>query len=445
MSRVATASAVGTVIEFYDFTVFATAAALVFNKVFFPSLGPAAGTAIALATFGVAFVVRPFGAVLFGHFGDRLGRKNTLVATLVLMGLATVGIGVLPTAGAIGPAAAILLVVLRCVQGLAMGGEWAGASLVTTENAPPDKRGLFGMFPQLGPSIGFILSTATFLLTALTMSDAAFLSWGWRIPFLASAVLIIVGLVVRATLEETEVFQSSVVAAAAVVKLPVVSLFTRQWREVVLATGSCIAVFGLFYVGITYLTTFGTQNLGLTRTAVLLVGIAGAASLGLTTVLSAMWSDRIGRRAVLLIGNGLSLVVSLALFPIIEGGTVLAFLVGVVVLQAAVGVTYGPLGAYLPELFAPRYRYTGAGLSYNLATVLGGALTPLIASELIARFGTFTVGLYLAGLCAVTVVAILLSRETRSTGRTADPVDESGRDEVPLPFDAVPEAPTNAR
>jgi MFS family permease len=178
---------------------------------------------------------------------------------------------------------------------------------------------------------------------------------------------------------------------------------------------------------------------------VLLVGIAGAASLGLTTVLSAMWSDRIGRRAVLLIGNGLSLVVSLALFPIIEGGTVLAFLVGVVVLQAAVGVTYGPLGAYLPELFAPRYRYTGAGLSYNLATVLGGALTPLIASELIARFGTFTVGLYLAGLCAVTVVAILLSRETRSTGRTADPVDESGRDEVPLPFDAVPEAPANAR
>lgn len=228
MGRVATASLVGTVIEFYDFTIFGTAAALVFDKIFFPTLGTAAAIAVALATFGVAFIIRPFGAVLFGHFGDRLGRKNTLVATLLLMGLSTVGIGLLPTAETFGPMAAVLLVILRCVQGLAMGGEWAGASLVTTESAPAHERGKYGMFPQLGPAIGFLLSSATFLITSSTLTNAEFLSWGWRIPFLTSAVLIVVGLIIRITLEETDVFQHKVVEKSGVVKLPVVELFTTQ-------------------------------------------------------------------------------------------------------------------------------------------------------------------------------------------------------------------------
>lgn len=415
LGRVATASAVGTAIEFYDFTVFGTSAALVFNKIFFPSLGSGAGTAVALATFGVAFVVRPFGAVLFGHFGDRLGRKNTLVATLLLMGLATVGIGLLPSAVVAGPAAAILLVILRCVQGLAMGGEWAGASLVTTENAPANMRGKYGMYPQLGPAIGFLLSSITFLGTSLKLSNAEFLSWGWRIPFLMSAVLIVIGLVVRIALEETADFQKAVCDEPTVVRFPIVELFREQSREVLLASCSTIAVFGLFYLGITYMMSYGTQNLGLDRVTVLLVGMAGAVSLGVTTILGALLSDRIGRKNTLLIGNALCLLAALCLFPLLSAGTAGAMLLGMVVLQAAIGLAYGPLGAYLPELFAPRYRYTGAGLAYNIATVLGGAITPFVASQLVDRFGTVSVGIYMAALCVISLIALAFSRESRRT------------------------------
>lgn len=415
MGRVATASLVGTVIEFYDFTIFGTSAALVFDKIFFPSLGTAAAIAVALATFGVAFVIRPFGAVLFGHFGDRLGRKNTLVATLLLMGLSTVGIGLLPTAETVGPMAAVLLVILRCVQGLAMGGEWAGASLVTTESAPAHERGKYGMFPQLGPAIGFLLSSATFLITSSTLTNAEFLSWGWRIPFLTSAALIVIGLIIRVTLEETDVFQHKVVEKSGVVKLPVVELFTTQRRELVLATGSTIAVFGLFYLGITYLMSYGTLNLGLNRTTVLLIGMAGGVSLAVTTILGAVWSDKIGRKRVLIIGNSLCLMAALGLFPLIQGGGTVALLAGVIVLQAAIGLAYGPLGAYLPELFAPRFRYTGAGLSYNIATVLGGAITPIVATQLLERFGPLSIGIYMAALCGISLLALLLSKETRSS------------------------------
>jgi MFS family permease len=224
MGRIAAASAIGTVIEFYDFTIFGTAAALVFSKVFFPALGTAAGTLVALATFGVAFIIRPFGAILFGHFGDRVGRKNTLIATLLLMGVATVGIGLLPTAQDVGPLAAVLLVALRCVQGLAMGGEWAGATVVTAESSPDHRRGYYGIYPQLGPALGFLLSSATFLLTSLTMSEAEFVAWGWRIPFLASAVLIVVGFVARMALEEPKAFQEAQQKMQAVRKLPVAEL-----------------------------------------------------------------------------------------------------------------------------------------------------------------------------------------------------------------------------
>jgi len=420
MKRVAVASTVGTVIEFYDFTIFGTAAALVFSKVFFPSLGSAAATAVALATFGVAFVIRPFGAILFGHFGDRFGRKNTLVTTLLLMGLATVGIGLLPTAHDIGAWAAILLVLLRCVQGLAMGGEWAGATVVTAESAPADRRGYYGMYPQLGPAIGFALSSATFLLTTMTMSDAAFLSWGWRVPFIASAVLIVVGFIARMALEEPEESKKALSANQGVRKLPVAELFRDQAKQVALATGATIAVFGLFYFAIVYLASYGTQVLKLGKTEVLLIGIAGAVSLAIATMLGAIWSDKVGRKKVLSIGNAVCLVTALCLFPAIAAGGSAALLVGVVILQAGIGLAYGPLGAYLPELFAVRYRYTGAGLAYNLATVLGGALTPIIASQLIERFGSYSVGFYTAVLCAVSLVALVVSKETHAHARSTD-------------------------
>jgi len=415
MGRVALASAIGTIVEFYDFTIFGTAVALVFSKVFFPSLGAAAATALALATFGVAFLVRPFGAVFFGHFGDRFGRKNTLVATLLLMGLATVAIGLLPSAETIGAAAPILLVVLRCVQGLAMGGEWAGATVVTAESAPAHRRGLYGMYPQLGPSLGFLLSSATFLLTSVAVTEQELLAWGGRVPFLASAILIVVGLAARVALEEPKSFEQSVSKDSGVRKLPVVDLFREQTKELVLASGSTIAVFGLFYLAITYMASYGIQTLKLGTSTVLLIGMAGGVSLAVTTVLSAMWSDKIGRKRVLMIGNALCLLATAALFPIINHGTAGALLLGVVLLQGAIGIAYGPLGAYLPELFAARYRYTGAGLSYNIATVIGGALTPIIASQLIQRFGTLSVGIYTAALCIVSLVALALSKETRVT------------------------------
>lgn len=423
MGRIAAAGAVGTVIEFYDFTIFGTAAALVFSKVFFPSLGTAAATAVALATFGVAFVIRPFGAIFFGHFGDRIGRKKTLVITLLLMGVSTVCIGLLPSADSIGPAAPILLVFLRCVQGLAMGGEWAGATVVTAESAPSNRRGLYGIFPQLGPSLGFLLSSATFLLTSMTMSNEAFLAWGWRVPFLASAVLVLVGLIVRSTLEETASVDQLAGKGPGVRKLPVVELFRKQTKELVLATGSTIAVFGLFYLAITYITTYGTTTLGLSKTEVLLIGMAGGVSLAVTTLLSGIWSDRIGRKRALMIGNAACLVAALALFPIISVGSAGALLVGVVLLQGGIGLAYGPLGAYLPELFAEQFRYTGAGLSYNMATVFGGALTPIIASQLIERFGPLSVGFYIASLCVISLMALGFSRETHGTqpSDAADP------------------------
>lgn len=413
MRRVAMASMIGTTIEFYDFTVFATAAALVFSQVFFPALGDSAGLAVSLATFGVAFVARPFGAILFGHFGDRIGRKNTLVWTLMLMGTATLCIGLLPTAESIGPLAAILLVFLRLVQGLALGGEWAGASLLMAENAPASKRGLYGLFPQLGPAFGFILSSATFLITASVMSTEAFLSWGWRIPFLASAALIVVGLFVRLSLEETVSFQKAVAEGRTrVARIPLHDLIRHQWRELALATGGSVAIFAFFYMAVAFLGAYGQSQFGFTRNFVLIAGIIGGVSLATTTIASAIASDVWGRRRVLLGGNIGLLVMSVALIPILNMGSKASFVLAAVLLQAVVGVAYGPMATFLPELFSTRYRYTGAGLAYNMASVLGAALTPLIAVRLNDQFGPGAIGLYLFAVSLVTTVSLYKCRET---------------------------------
>jgi MFS family permease len=413
MRRVAVASAVGSIIEFYDFTVYATASALVFSKAFFPSLGAAAGSVVALATFGVAFVMRPLGALLFGHVGDKIGRKTTLVWTLILMGLATVGVGLLPTAASIGIAAPILLTILRCVQGLAMGGEWAGASLMTAENAASHQRGRYGIAPQLGPSFGFILSSLTFLAISLTLAPAAFASWGWRLPFFASAILIIVGLVVRFTLEETPEFSDAKrQERPSSDRFPVVELFSRQWRELALATGATTAIFALFYIAVAYIPSYATSTLKIPQSAVLIAGIAGGIALTVTVVVSAIWSDHAGRKKVLIVGNFCLLAAALAVFPILSATSFASLLVGLIVLQAAVGLAYGPLAAYLPELFATRHRYTGAGLAYNFATVLGAAVSPLISDLLIRQVGLGMLMVYLAAVCVVTLVCLFFSRET---------------------------------
>ncbi|OEU86852.1 MFS transporter [Streptomyces abyssalis] len=412
MSRIAVASLVGTTIEFYDFFIYGTAAALVFESVFFPALGTAAGTAAALATFGVAFVARPFGSVLFGHFGDRLGRKKTLVSTLLLMGLATVAVGLLPSTESIGAAAPVLLIALRICQGVAVGGEWAGATLLTAENAPREKRGFYALFPQLGPSLAFMLSSATFLVITLSMSKASFAAWGWRIPFLISIVLVVVGLYVRLRIEESAVFTATAVDRRSD-RLPIAAALTRQPREILFGAGAVVMTFAFFYVSMTYLTTYGVEKLGLSLSTVLSIGIVAGLAFAVTTVIGSVCSDRFGRRKVIMTANALAVPVALALFPILDLGTPTAFAVGMCLPLAVVGLGYGPAGALLPEIFSTRHRYTGAGIAYNLAGVLGGAVTPLVSSQLAVSFGGSAMGFYLAAIGLVSLLSILALRESK--------------------------------
>ncbi|MDD7916178.1 MFS transporter [Actinomycetospora callitridis] len=421
MRRIAIASMTGTVIEFYDFFIYGTAAALVFNKVFFPSLGAAAGTALALATFGVAFVARPFGSVLFGHFGDKLGRKRTLVTTLLVMGLSTLAIGLLPTTGAIGIAAPILLVLLRILQGLAVGGEWAGATLLTAENSPGKMRGKYALFPQLGPSLAFALASATFLTTALTMSNEAFLAWGWRVPFIGSVVLVAVGLYVRLAITETAAFMAREKTTST--RMPVMEVLSTHTGRVLLGAGSTMAVFAFFYIGVTYLTSYGTQELGLPRTTVLAMGIIGGLVFAATTIVGAILSDRVGRRKMIIIGNASAIVGGIIAFPILDIGTAWAFGLGLSLVLGVVGIAYGPQGAQLPELFPTHYRYTGAGLSYNLAGVLGGGVVPLIATALVAGLGSsLAIGVLLAGLSVISLLCTIALPDTNAESISSTPV-----------------------
>jgi metabolite-proton symporter len=419
LRRVAFASCAGTTIEWYDFYIYGTAAALVFPKVFFPALGPAAGTVASFGTFAVAFFARPVGAVLFGHYGDRIGRKRTLIATLLLMGFATVLIGLLPGAATIGAAAPIALVLLRFVQGFAVGGEWAGATLLAAEYAPKEKRGLYGVFPQLGAPIAFGLSSATFLLTGLVLgdSDEAFLEYGWRIPFLASMLLIAVGFYVRTSIAETPAFRAAQADAPAdrPRRLPFVEVLRSQPREVLLSAGSLVSLFAFFYMGTSYLISYGTSadGAGLSRPVILGINVGTAVVFGLATALAGAVSDRYGRRTVIVASCAIGIAWGLVLFPLVATGTALAFAVGVSVTLTVVGVCYGPVGSFLPELFAPEHRYTGAGLAYNIAGILGGALPPLIAPALAASFGGIGIGIMLSTLAVLSLACTLRLRETR--------------------------------
>lgn len=421
MGRVAVAGFAGTTIEFYDFYIYGTAAALVFGKVFFPALGAAAATVAAFATFGVAFLFRPLGSILFGHLGDRLGRKHTLVATLLLTGMSTFAIGLLPGASTIGVAAPVVLVGLRALQGLGVGGEWAGAALLTAEYAPAGKRGRYGMFPQLGPGLAFGLSSATFLVTALTMSPASFQAWGWRVPFLASGLLVAVGLYIRLRIAETPVFVKAL-SRHERVPVPFTEALRHQWREVLLAAGTLTMLFGFFYIGSVYLTSYAgptpppaanTGVLGLSRPTILVCGIVAAAAFSGMCAASALASDRVGRRRVILVGNLAAIVWGLVLFPLMRPGSALLFGVGLAGTLAVVGLSYGPAAAYLPEMFATCYRYTGAGMGYNLAGILGGALPLIVAPPLAAAFGGIGVGVYLAALGLLSVLCVLALKETK--------------------------------
>lgn len=421
MTRVAVASAAGTTIEYYDFFIYGTAAALVFPAVFFPALGAAAGTIASFATFAVAFLARPLGAVVFGHYGDKLGRKKTLVSTLTIMGVSTVLIGLLPSASTIGVLAPILLIILRFGQGLAVGGEWAGAVLLAAEYAPARKRGLYAAFPQMGPAFAFALSCATFLATNLTLGDQseAFISYGWRIPFLLSGVLLVIGLYIRLKIAETPVFASEMKAAQqadnAPRKLPVLEVLARQPKEVLLSGGSLVMLFAFFYIGTAFLTSYGTSKsgLGLDRPIVLALGLVGSAFFAAGALVSGWVSDHWGRRRVVLGACVAGVPWSLGLFPLLHIGTPLAFGIGISGTLLILAVAYGPAGSHLPELFETRYRYTGAGMAYNLAGVLGGGITPIVAATLLTSAGGFAIGLLLAGTSVLSVVCTLALRETK--------------------------------
>ncbi len=418
--RVLLASLAGTTIEFFDFYIFATAAVLVFPKQFFPASDPAAATLQSLATFALAFFARPIGSVLFGHFGDRIGRKATLVAALLTMGVSTVAIGLLPTYASIGMLAPVLLAVCRFGQGLGLGGEWGGAVLLATENAPPGKRAWYGMFPQLGAPLGFLASGGIFLLLSSTLTDAQFLSFGWRIPFVASSVLVLVGLYVRLKITETPVFQQTVQQHTRVA-VPFVDVCRHHARAVVLGTVMALATFVLFYLLTVFCLSWGTSKLGYTRGQFLVFQMTGVLFFALLIPVSAVLADRHGRRRTLMLVSASIILFGLAFGPLFSAGpngVLLTLIVGL----ALMGATYGPLGTVLSELFPPAVRYTGSSLCFNLAGIFGASLAPYLATWLALHHGLPAVGWYLSGAALLTLLALALSRETRDadyTGKAA--------------------------
>jgi metabolite-proton symporter len=404
------ASLIGTTIEFFDFYIYATAAVLVFPKLFFPAADPAAATLQSLATFAIAFFARPIGSAVFGHFGDRVGRKATLVAALLTMGISTVVIGLLPTYATIGTWAPALLALCRFGQGLGLGGEWGGAILLATENAPPGKRAWYGMFPQLGAPIGFFLSGGIFLLLTEVQTDAEFFSYGWRIPFLASALLVIVGLYVRLKIHETPDFQK-VLDKNERVKVPVVTVFRDHGKVLVLGTLIALATFVLFYLMTVFALSWGTTALHVSRKDFLIQQLFAVIFFGLTIPLAAVWADRHGRARTLIWVSAAIAAFGLVLAPLFGSGSSTQVTIFLSLGLALMGLTYGPLGTMLSELFPTEVRYTGSSLTFNLAGILGASLAPYIATWLATHYGLQYVGYYLTGAALVSLLALLLARK----------------------------------
>jgi metabolite-proton symporter len=416
-AQVLFASLIGTTIEFFDFYIYATAAVLVFPKLFFPASDPAAATLASLATFAIAFFARPIGSALFGHFGDRVGRKTTLVAALLTMGVSTVTIGLVPTYASVGVLAPLLLAICRFGQGLGLGGEWGGAVLLAIENAPPGRRAWYGMFPQLGAPIGFICSAGIFLLLSDTLTDAQFFNFGWRIPFLASAALVLVGLYVRLTITETPVFREAVERRERV-SLPMVVVCRSYPSRLVVGVAMSLATFVLFYLMTVFALTWGTTALGFSRQQFLMIQLFGIVFFALTIPISAVFADRYGRRGTLLWTTVAIAVFGFVLAPMLSAGTSGAMWTMAIGLSL-MGLTYGPLGTALSELFPTSVRYTGSSLTFNLASIFGASLAPYAATWLAEHYGLRYVGYYLTLAAAITLVGILAARETRDQDLTS--------------------------
>ncbi len=405
------ASLIGTTIEFFDFYIYATAAVLVFPRLFFPASDPATATLASLATFGIAFLARPIGSALFGHFGDRVGRKTTLVVALLTMGISTVSIGALPTYAKIGFAAPLLLALCRFGQGIGLGGEWGGAVLLAIENAPPGKRAWYGMFPQLGAPIGFFFSGSVFLLLSRWLTNKQFFDSGWRLPFLASAVLVFLGLYVRLTITETPVFREAQKRGEQV-KVPMLAIFRSHMRALIAGTFVCLATFVLFYLMTVFALSWGTSALGFSRGKFLTMQLFDIFFFALTIPISALLAERGRQRAMVWI------TVSIAAFgfvmaPLFVAGTTGALLMMAIGL-ALMGLTYGPLGTVIAELFPTSVRYTGSSLAFNFAGILGASLAPYIATWLAKNWGLAYVGYYLTASAVLTLMGLLSISETNN-------------------------------
>ncbi|WP_210453382.1 MFS transporter [Pantoea ananatis] len=414
--KVVIASLVGTAIEFFDFYIYATAAVIVFPHIFFPQGDATVATLQSLATFAIAFIARPIGSALFGHFGDRVGRKATLVASLLTMGISTVVIGLLPSYQSIGVLAPLLLALARFGQGLGLGGEWGGAALLATENAPAKKRALYGSFPQLGAPIGFFFANGNFLLLSWLLTDEQFMQWGWRVPFVLSAVLVLIGLYVRVSLHESPVF-AKVQKEKKQVRVPIASLLSKHLTATILGTFIMLATYTLFYIMTVYSMSYGTAaapaGLGISRNSMLWMLMMAVIGFGVMVPIAGLLADRFGRRKTMIVIT-LMIIGFSFLFPAMLGSGSQALVMAFLLLGLSImGLTFGPMGALLPELFPTEVRYTGASFSYNLSSILGASVAPYIATWLNAHYGLYAVGLYLASMAFLTLIALIACKETR--------------------------------
>lgn len=430
VKTVIAASMVGTAIEFYDFYAYGTAAANYFPKVFFgDTTNPTVALLVSLLTFAIAFIARPLGSLVFGHFGDRMGRKTTLVVSLLTMGIATFLIGCLPTYNQWGVAAVAVLCLCRFVQGIGLGGEWSGAALVATENAPEDKRALYGSFPELGAPIGFFLSNGTYFLLETFNDNDAMLAWGWRVPFLLSSILVIVGLVVRVQMEETPIFRMAQ-EQKKVVKSPLTEVFKKSWKEVIQATFLVAVTYTLFYTLATWSLAWGTKtveqgggNLGFSNQEYLLMLMIAVCVFAAFIVISCVNADKFGRKRVIIISS-CCLIAFALLFPFLLDPAVVGqrnFATNLLFLCigfALMGTAFGPIGAFLPELFDANVRYSGSGIGYNLAAIVGAAFVPTIATWLSHHWGVHSVGLYLGVMALCCLIAVLSCKETKNVDFT---------------------------
>jgi len=409
--RILVASLIGTTIEFFDFYIYATAAVLVFPKLFFPAVDPTSSTLQSLATFALAFFARPLGAALFGHFGDRKGRKATLVAALMTMGPSTVAIGLLPGYQTIGIMAPILLCLFRFCQGLGLGGEWGGAVLLAIENAPQGKKAWYGMFPQLGAPIGLLFSTGIFFILERVMKNQQFLDFGWRIPFIASALLVFVGLYVRLKITETPDFVN-IIEKNERVKVPVKDVFVKYPKALILGTLASVTTFMLFYLMNVFTLSWGTSALHYSKASFLVAQMISVLFFGICIPISSIIADRYGRANMLIIATALIFLFGLIFSPLFSNGNWVSTTIFLSLGMALMGLTYGPLGTALAGIFPAAVRYTGASLAFTLAGILGASLTPAIATKLATLYGLNYVGYYLSFAAAITFLALVAARSS---------------------------------